>query len=300
MTIPASGDQYELVHGDQRAVVGEVGATLRSYSAGGREVIDGFAIDHHADGARGQVLIPWPNRLRDGSYQWDGEAQQLPLDEVALRNAIHGLVRWRNWEPLEREPSRLKLGLRLFSAPGYPFTLTLAIAFKLGEQGLSVIARAENLGAGACPYGVGFHPYVKVGARVDTAVLRLPAHSVMTVDERQLPVSWGPVEGTDWDFREQRAIGALELDSCFGDLERDSDGRARVTLSDEGASLAMWLGEGFDYLMIYSGDTLAPPRRRQGLAVEPMSCAPNAFQSGEGLVRLEPGQAHEAEWGIEP
>jgi len=300
MNIPASGDQYELVHGEQRAVVTEVGATLRSYTVGARDVIDGFEIDAHADGGRGQVLVPWPNRLRDGRYEWDGETQQLPLDEVALRNAIHGLVRWRNWRTLEREPERLKLGLHLFPQPGYPFTLALTIAFELGDLGLSVSTRAENVGARACPYGVGFHPYVKVGASVDTGTLSLPARSVLRLDERQLPVSWGPVDGTDWDFREPRAIGALELDSCFGELERGGDGRARVKLADEGASVTVWLAEGFEYLMVYSGDTLAPARRRQGLAVEPMSCAPNAFQSGEGLIRLEPGQAHEAEWGIEP
>jgi aldose 1-epimerase len=297
---PASGEQYELVHGEQRVVVAEVGATLRSYEAGGREVIDGFAIGEHADGGRGQALIPWPNRLGDGRYEWEGETQQLPLDEVALRNAIHGLVRWRNWDLLERDPSRLKLGLRLFPQPGYPFTLALSIAFELGDRGLRVVARAENLGARACPYGVGFHPYVRVGERVDTAVLIVPASAVLALDERQLPVSWGPVAGTDWDFRKPRTIGPLELDTCFGDLTREPDGRARVRISDEEGSVAVWLGEGFDYLMIYTGDTLAPPRRRQGIAVEAMSCAPNAFQSGEGLVRLEPGQAHEAEWGIEP
>jgi len=295
-----SGEQFELRHGDQRAVVVEVGATLRSYSVGGRALIDGFAQADAADGARGQPLIPWPNRLRDGRYEWEGKTHQLPLSEPELGNAIHGLVRWRSWSALDLSPSRATFGLRLFPMPGYPFTLGLTIEYELTDAGLHVCARAENLGVGACPYGVGFHPYLSVGGPVDGAELQLPAGSSMTRDERQMPVSTQPVGGTWLDFRQARTIGDAVLDTCFCDLEREHDGRVRVVLAGEESSVTLWMGEAFDYAMVYSGDTLAPARRRQGLAVEPMSCAPNAFQSGLGLVRLEPGATHVAEWGIEP
>jgi aldose 1-epimerase len=295
-----SGEQFELRHGDQRVVVAEVGATLRAYSAGEREVLDGFAAADRADGGRGQALMPWPNRLDDGRYEWDGETHQLPLSEPELRNAIHGLVRWRNWIALDLAPARATFGLRLFPTPGYPFTLGLTIDYELGDEGLRVSARAENLGAERCPFGVGFHPYLSVGARLDDATLTLAAASSMTLDERQLPVSTQPVGGTALDFREGRVIGDSVLDTCFCDLERDGDGRVRATLAGEHSSVTLWMGEAFEYAMVYSGDTLAPARRRQGLAVEPMSCAPNAFQSGLGLVTLEPGATHMAEWGIEP
>ena len=300
MSPAPSGEQFELRHGDQRAVVVEVGATLRAYSVGEREVLDGFAIADGADGGRGQALIPWPNRLGGGLYEWEGETHQLALSEPELGNAIHGLVRWRNWSALDLSPSRATFGLRLFPAPGYPFTLGLTIEYELGDAGLRVCARAENLGAGACPFGVGFHPYLSVGGPVDAATFTLPAGSSMTLDERQLPVSTQPVSGTLLDFRAGRVIGDTVLDTCFCDLERDGDGRVRAKLAGEHSSVTLWMGEAFQYAMVYSGDTLAPARRRQGLAVEPMSCAPNAFQSGLGLVRLAPGATHVAEWGIEP
>src|ERR1700690_2158410 len=127
MAIAPSGEQFELIFGEQQAVVTEVGATLRSYSVGRRPVLDGFELGARADGGRGQPLIPWPNRLRDGRYEWDGETLQLPISDVSAGNAIHGLVRWRNWQVLAWQPDRLVFGLRLFPTPGYPFTLGLTI-----------------------------------------------------------------------------------------------------------------------------------------------------------------------------
>jgi aldose 1-epimerase len=146
---------------------------------------------------------------------------------------------------------------------------------------------------------VGHHPYLSTGASIDKARLTLPAQLRLTTDERQIPTGTEPVAGTAYDFRAQREIGTLALDACFGDLTRDADGRARVHLAGEESAVALWLGEAYRFVMVYTGDTLAAERRRRGLAVEPMSCAPNAFESGEGLIRLEPGHTHTAEWGIE-
>jgi aldose 1-epimerase len=294
-----SGEQFELRHGDQRAIVTEVGATLRSYSAGERDVLDGFGLDERSDGGRGQVLIPWPNRLRDGRYVWDGEALAVPLNDTRLANAIHGLVRWRNWQLLVWEPSRLTFGLRLFPMSGYPFALGLTVDYELSDAGLRVRTSAENIGARAAPYGVGHHPYLSIGELIDTARLTLPAAVLLITDERQIPTSTAPVAGTPYDFRTAREIGPVTLDACFGELARDADGRARVRLEGEKAAVTLWMGEAYRFVMAYTGDTLAVARRRRGLAVEPMSCAPNAFASGDGLIRLEPAQTHAAEWGIE-
>lgn len=300
MTLAASGEQFELRHGDRRATVVEVGAGLRHYSVAGRDVLEGFERGDRADGSRGQPLMPWPNRLRDGRYEWDGEMLQLSLSDTKLGHAIHGLVRWRNWQVLAWEPSRLTFGLRLFPMAGYPFTLGLTIEYELSDAGLQVRSRAENLGSRACPYGLGFHPYLTVGGPIDTAMLTLPAEQMLVTDERLIPISSQAVAGTEYDFREPRQIGSLVLDACFHELTRDTDGRARVKLTGDDASVTLWMGEAYHYAMIYTGDTLGVvARRRRGLAVEPMSCAPNAFASGDGLVRLEPGETHVAEWGIE-
>ena len=299
MAVSPSGEQFALRHGDQIAVVTEVGATLRTYTAAGRDVLDGFGLDVRSDGGRGQVLIPWPNRLRDGRYVWDGETLLLACNEPKLANAIHGVVRWRNWQLLVWEPSRLTLGLRLFPMSGYPFALGLTVEYELSDAGLRVRTSAENLGSRPAPYGVGHHPYLSVGQLLDTARLTVPAQLRLLTDERQIPTATEPVAGTAYDFRTPREIGSLALDACFGELTRDADSRARVRLEGEGAAVTLWMGDAYRFVMVYTGDTLAVARRRRGLAVEPMSCAPNAFESGDGLIRLEPAQAHTAEWGIE-
>ena len=145
--------------------------------------------------SRGQALLPWPNRIRDGAYEWRGAREQLPIDEVALHNAIHGLVRWRNWALRERSPERVGLGLRLHPQPGYPFTLDLTIAYELGEGGLRVVTSAENVGAEACPFGAGFHPYLTLGGPVDRLRLTLPGAAVLVADERMIPTDVAAVAG---------------------------------------------------------------------------------------------------------
>jgi aldose 1-epimerase len=294
-----SGEQLELELDDQSAVVTEVGAGLRAYSAGGRELLDGYGANEMSPSGHGQVLIPWPNRIEDGAYEFEGRQHQLPLNQVGEHNAIHGLVRWVAWAVAEREPHRVVLCHSLHPQPGYPFSLGLAIEYLLTEEGLRVRASAENLGSGPCPYGAGAHPYLSVGTpAVDSAVLRAPGGTMLRSDDRGIPVGIASVEGTEFDFRSGRPIGGTKLDDCFTDLERDGGGRARVELRDpEGGSVTLWVDEGYRYLMLFTGDPL-PDVARRSLAVEPMTCPPNAFRTGEALVRLDPGESFTSSWGI--
>jgi aldose 1-epimerase len=179
--------------------------------------------------------------------------------------------------------------------PGYPFTLELRVEYSLSPGGLGVRTTATNASGDACPYGAGAHPYLAVGAGVDEAVLRLPAEAVLEADERGIPVGSAPVEGTELDFRKPRSVGPARLDHCFTDLDRGEDGRVRVEID----KTALWADESYPYLMIFTGDGL-PDADRTSLAVEPMTCAPNAFASGDGLIVLEPGESHAAAWGISP
>ncbi len=301
MTAP-SGEQIEIALGDQRATVVEVGAGLRTYSADGRELVDGYGIDEMSSSGRGQVLLPWPNRLEDGSYDFDGQWHQLPIDDVEERDAIHGLVRWVSWTAAEREPHRVVMEHLLHPRPGYPFSLGVAIEYRLSDEGLGVTTTATNLGRVACPFGSGAHPYLTLGSgTVDALILRVPGRTVLRSDERGIPVGSAVVEGTDFDFRRPRTIGATALDNAFTDLERDDDGLARVQLRDPrgGSGLTLWVDESYPYLMVFTGDPL-PDVDRRALAVEPMTCPPNAFRSGTDLVRLEPGQSFTGSWGIRP
>jgi aldose 1-epimerase len=296
-----SGEQYEIAHDDQQVVVVEVGAGLRSYAVGAHDLLDGYGAGEMAAGGRGQVLAPWPNRLQDGSYEFEGRRHQLPLNEPEHANAIHGLVRWEAWQAREREPHRVVLGHVLHPRPGYPFALELRIAYELSDGGLAVQTTATNVGADPCPFGSGAHPYLSVGtATVDDIVLRVPAWTALRSDERGIPVDTLPIQGTELDFRAARPIGGAKLDQGYTDLERDDDGLARVELRarDGRRGVTLWVDEGYPYLMVFTGDVPAVGRR--GLAVEPMTCAPNAFRSGDGLVRLEPGASVTTSWGIAP
>jgi aldose 1-epimerase len=302
MTPPVapSGEQLELSFAEQRAVVVEVGAGLRSYGIGGREVLDGYAVDEMCTSGRGQVLMPWPNRIEDGSYEFEGRRHQLPLTEVEAGNAIHGLVRWAPWTIVAREADRVVLEHVLHPQPGYPFSLELRIEYALSDEGLTVRTTATNVGAGACPFGSGMHPYFTLGTpTVDSLALTVPAGQVMESDGRGLPGAPHPVEGTGLDFRSPRVLGETALDTTFTDLERGDDGLARVVLRDgaSGTELTVWADGAYTYFQLFTGDPL-PDVNRRSLAVEPMSCPANAFRSGEGVVRLEPGASWTGVWGI--
>ena len=294
-----SGEQYELRRGSQRAVVVEVGAGIREYEVDGQPVLDGYPGDEMVGGGRGAVLAPWPNRIRDGSYELDGQSYQLGLTEADKHNAIHGLVRWANWVCASHDPSSVRMRLLLHPQPGYPFTLSLEAEYSLAEAGLRVSLTARNVGPSRAPYGIGHHPYLRPAAGlVDGAQLQVPARSWLELDERGIPTGQTrPVEGSDYDFRRPRAIGGIKLDTPYAGLERDADGLARVRL--DGTTL--WLDGSFEFVQIFTGDTVQPAsRRRQGLAVEPMTCAPDAFHNGLGLRVLDPGQSLTTSWGISP
>lgn len=298
MTAP-SGEQVTLRHGRWEAVLVQVGGGLRSLTHAGVPVLDGFGEGEMAGGGRGQVLAPWPNRLAGGVYAWEGRNIRAPLSEPARGNAIHGLVRWSNWRATGRTDDRVTMRLRLHPQPAYPFALDLAVAYALGAEGLSVTLRATNVGDGPAPFGAGFHPYLTAGtAVVDDAVLTVPAEAWLPADDRGIPTGERrPVDG-DLDLRGGRAIGGSVLDHCFTGLDRDADGRATVTLEGPSLRLRLWMDGAFGFVMVFTGDTLAPEHRRRGVAVEPMSCAADAFNSGAGLVALHPGGRFSGSWGI--
>ena len=295
-----SGEQLEIAFGDQRAVVVEVGAGLRSYSVGGRDVLDGYAADEMSSSGRGQMLLPWPNRLQDGQYEFDGRQHQLALTEPEAHNAIHGLVRWSPWRVAEREPHRVVMAYALHPQPGYPFSLALRLEYTLSEGGLEVRTTATNVGRHACPFGSGAHPYLTVGTEtVDPVELHAPGAMMLLSDDRGLPVGQEAVDDTEHDFRRPRTIGSTVLDNCFTGLERGDDRLARVRLRnpENDAGVTLWVDESYPYLMLFTGDPL-PDVNRRSLAVEPMTCPPNAFRSGDALIRLEPGDSTTGAWGI--
>ena len=298
----AVAGQLEISCGEQRVGVAMLGGGLRSYEVVGVDVLDGFPAGERPTSGRGQVLAPWPNRIENGSYEFDGKRMQLPLTEPENGNAIHGLVRGAIWSLVEQEPDHVVLEYVLEPQPGYPFAVAFRIEYALSATGLAVTTTARNFGIEPCPYGLGQHPYLTLGTpSVDPLRLEVAADTVLISDERGLPVRSEAVAGTDLDFRAGRTIGATALDNAYTGLERGADGRARVLLDDEagGSGLTLWGDESYSYLMVLTGDPL-PDVDRRSIAVEPMTCPPNAFRTGESLIRLGPGESTASTWGIEP
>jgi aldose 1-epimerase len=302
--LPPTGDQFEIEGGGYRAVVTESGAALRHLEHAGRPLVDGFEEDALPTGGRGQLLMPWPNRIRDGAYSFGGREHQLALSEPARHNASHGLVRWAAWSLEEHTPHSVSLGYRLMAQTGYPWTVDLHLLYGLSADGLTVTQTATNMSATEAPYAQGAHPYLRVGSGpVDGLELLLPAATRLLTDDRLLPAGREPVEGSAYDFRVPRAIGATELDHAFTDLGRDADGVATVELRDpaSGRGVALWADRAHGWLQVYSGDDV-PATARRSLAVEPMTAPADAFRSGEDLTRLAaaglPGDELSASWGI--
>ena len=299
--IPPSGEQFEIRAGQQHCVITEVGATVRSYRAADEDVLHPYAVDAMCDGGHGAPLIPWPNRISSGRYRFDDVEHQLALTEPAKRNAIHGLLRWQPWGVAEHAADRVVMRTRLHPLTGYPFRLDVDIVYVLDEGGLTVTTSAQNSGAQACPYGSGQHPYLSAGdGTVDDCTVQLRADTRIRTDpERQIPVGTEPVDGTPFDFREPTPLGELAVDSAFTDLRRDADGLAWVRLTrPDGVTVELWADASYPVIQLYTADSLAGDRRRRALAAEPMTCPPNAFHSGDGVRRLEPGESTTSTWGV--
>jgi aldose 1-epimerase len=298
---PPSGPQWPIRHDEQVAVVVGVGGGLRSYEVVGRPVLDGYDVLAMADGARCQTLVPWPNRVQDGTWRYDGQDLQLSLTEPSQHNAIHGLVRWSSWSVAERAENAVTVTTTSYPQPGYPWTIEVGNAWSLADSGLAVTTTIVNRSDRAAPVACGFHPYLSAGTpTVDTATLQLRADTWLPTGAQQIPTGRESVAETPYDFRQGRPIGDIELDHTFTDLARDADGKFRLQLSGK-HDVTVWMDEAYPYVEIFSGDALPDPsRRRQGLGVEPMSAPPNAMVTGESVVRLEPGESWQGSWGIEP
>jgi aldose 1-epimerase len=296
-----SGTQYEIARHGYRAVVTSVGACLRLLQFEGRDLVVSFGEGEAMVNFRGALAAPWPNRIADGRYPAGGMPQQLPINEPTRDCALHGLVFDRPWQILARAPGEVVLGLRLPAGPGYPFQLDLIARYALAADGLTTTIKAQNSGRCEAPYGVCPHPYLRAGdTPLDSWTLTIPASRVLEVTpDRLLPVGVVDVADDVYDFRAPRVLGTTEIDHAFTEIIRDSSGRATLKLREAGGhGVAMTFGPECPWLQVHTADLPAPGISRLGLAVEPMTCPPDAFNSGTDLVHLAPGETHEAEWQI--
>ncbi|WP_041840536.1 aldose 1-epimerase family protein [Actinoplanes friuliensis] len=296
-----SGLQWSIEADGHRAVIVEVGGVLRGYSANGREILDGFGPDEMSPASAGQILAPWPNRIRDGHYTFEGTSYQLGLTEPDKHNAIHGLTNWSRWKLAEQTGDSVTVEFDLPPQIGYPWSLTLRTRWSVSADGLRSDQEVVNTSDRNAPWGFSVHPYLQLqGVAVDDTLLHVPGRSRVLADARLLPIGAVKVAGTDYDFTEPRRVGSAVLDTTWGDIDHDADGGSAVTIAAPSGdqSVTVWGDENFRWWQVFSGDTLTGERFRRSFAIEPMTCPPDAYRSGRDLIVLEPGQTWRASWGV--
>lgn len=298
-----SGAELSISLGGSEARIVTVGASLASYRAYDRDLVLPFTAAEIRPSFRGATLAPWPNRIPDGSYLFQGE-QQLPLTEPGRGHALHGLVSWLDWTVLVHAEHAVTLATEIVPQPGYPWRIALTTTYRLGPDGLTQTVNAKNNADTPAPFGTGPHPYlVAPDGPLDSWTLTLPADTVLLTDDRLSPRATAAVEHdpTRFDYREARAIGRAELDHAFTGLTRGQDGLARVRVTDRsGRGTEIRFDERCRWVQVHTADQPNLRLNRLGLAVEPMTCPPAAFQSGEDLLIIAPGDEVSASWTIAP
>ncbi|MET1088827.1 MAG: aldose 1-epimerase family protein [Arthrobacter sp.] len=296
-----SGTDYEIRAGDYTAVLTAQAGALRRLRYRGRDLVVPFPGGGPIPDYRGIIAAPWPNRMRDGTYAFDGVEYRVPVNEPERGSALHGFAFALDWTLESGNESSVALSCVVGPVEGYPFALRLTAHYRLTERGLQGRVIVTNTGNGTAPYGVCPHPYLVAGPTpLDEWTLQFSAETFLEVTpDRLLPVGTRSVEGHTFDFRVPRVIGATKMDHAFTDIAFDRSGRARLALLDpSGTGVGMAWDSTCRWLQIHTADKPAPLPGRRGLAVEPMTCPPDAFNSGTDLIRLAPGATHEADWWI--
>lgn len=282
--------------GNARLVVDLRGGGLRRLVVEEWDVLDGYPAGAVAGGSRGAVLLPWPNRVRDGRWTWRGRDLQLDIRSREQPNALHGLVATQPWVVLDQDTGTATVGTVLEPRTGYPFRLAAALDYALAPTGLTVTVRVRNAGSEPAPFGAGMHPYLHVGATEDGGI----GGADLTVGARtELATEAGLPTGERRRFHgDVGRIGHRVFDTPLTDLDRGADGWARVRLRGPAGELELAVDEQWPWLQVYTGDQFPEGQHRRSLAVEPMTCPPNALADGVDLVVLEPGGDWSGTWTL--
>ncbi|GAA3860046.1 aldose 1-epimerase family protein [Leifsonia kafniensis] len=304
--------------GRSTAVITEVAAGLRSYAVNGIDLVESFAETATPPMAAGIVLVPWPNRIRDGRWTQGGVTRQLAITEPVMQNASHGLLRFMPYRRVAGSENSVTLAATIFPQSGYPFHLETTVEYTLTPGGLVVTHGVHNVGADAAPYVVGAHPYLQIaGVPTSELTVEVSAATRILVDERRNPIGQESVDGTPQDLRDGKVVGALDLDDGYADVTMAAGRVEHRLTAPDGRALTLWGDENMRYVQVFTprsfpttvgpvgpdgadgADGAAPaPATHQAIAIEPMTAPANAFNSGAGLRWLQPGDRWSVSWGI--
>jgi aldose 1-epimerase len=301
---PATGRQFEIRRGASVARVGQVAAVLREFSVSGRHFTETWDDAWVPPMGCGIVLVPWPNRIKDAKWIYQDKEQLLDITDLSLGHASHGLLRNTAYQAVDERDDAVTLAASVYPQHGYPFTLDTSVTYALDDDGLTVTHRLINVGSGEAPFGVGAHPYVRVGDHpVSDLTITLSGTDYARVDDRLIPVAIEPVDGTPVDLRAGVRLADLDADVALTGFDVN-DGRVEHRLeAPDGTALVVWADEDFGWAQVYSPSIFpgpGKPDQRKAVAIEPMTCAVNAFNTGVGLRWLRPGETWSASWGLRP
>lgn len=290
MTIAPTGIQYEIKDEEYTAVITEVGASLRSLKWRGEELLWTFEAHEVPKGFAGVTLGPWPNRLRDGKYTFDGKEYQTPINEVELNNALHGLMCATPYTLVRRSTNEITLKGMLYPQIGWDWVLSLEVSYQLSDEGLQVSFLATNEGSTDLPFGYGVHPYLGFD-NVDDVTITAPFTKRCAVDDRLLPTGIVDVDGVH-----SRHVPVTIGDTFLDDAYTGADPAGwTVTMATAERTVELWADSQLPWFQIHTRPG------RKALAVEPMTCGPDAFNEGpthDGLIRLAPGESSTGTWGF--
>lgn len=297
MSADPTGFRHVLTSDAGSAEITEVGASLRALRIGEVDLVPRYRDGIPAPAASGVVLVPWPNRVRDGRWDDEGTTRHLAISEPALGNASHGLLRFASYRAVETATGAVTLAAEVFPQTGYPYHLDTRVTYALTADGLEVTHTITNVGTESAPVALGTHPYLCV-SDTPTAdlLLEVDAATWIRTDERNLPVAAEPVDAAH-DLRTPRRVGDVTLDTAYADVRPGADGRIRGILHcPDGRRLELWAGAGFTHLQVFTTDRY--PGHELAVAIEPMTAPADALNSGIDLRRLAPGASWELSWGI--
>jgi aldose 1-epimerase len=298
-----TGEQLEISQSGARAIVTTVGAGLRLYEVEGVPYTETFGADEHPPKGAGAILVPWPNRVAGARWTYDGKPQDLEITEPERGNAIHGLVRHETWTVTEHSKAKVSLEVTVDAQAGWPFPFRATMSYELGLRGLNVTHGMENLSDATMPFGVGAHPYLRPGrASLEDCDIKLAATTLLELDPiRMVPTgSAVDIRGTDFDFRRGRLVCGLELDHAFGGCKPRGGGLIRHSLSHRLGGVELWADRSFRWVQVYTPFDFPGALGGFAIAIEPMTCPPDALNSGVDLIHLDPGKSWTGRWGIMP
>lgn len=303
---PRTGQQYSIHFGDYSAVITELGAGLRSLRYQDNDILASYDENDLVPCSNGAVLVPFPNRVEDAEYTFEGRHYSMPIDEHARHNAIHGYGYRYYWQLKNLTESSVSLSWRVPALRAYPFDVEVTVSYTLDEQGLTMDVEACNHDSINAPWAFGIHPWLANGfnnrgdqIQIDNGkcTLSIPCKTHVRVNDRLIPTG-EEIATNNYDLSSGISLDGQAFDDAWCDviLDKDECSTAVFTRPD-GIQVSLWADKTITAWQVCTGTGFDASFRPAGVAVEPMTAYANAFRSGKDLITLTPGQSYRSKVG---